>query len=116
MVLQLHRVLHGTTWWFELQLPQDYWEDLFHATEEHGPQTVSAAYARAKVFWDRMAEENADTLEQRAVPGPQTGTSVRFGPTTPPWRPPIASIAAKSDSNVCLMRGFLVSVESIRYF
>jgi hypothetical protein len=69
MVLQVNRVLHGKTWWFELQIPQEHWEDLFHATEEHGPQTVSAAYARAKVFWDRLVDENADALEQGTVPG-----------------------------------------------
>jgi hypothetical protein len=57
------------TWWFELQIPQEYWEDLPYATEEHGPQTVSSAYTRAGVFWERLAKENADSLEQLAVPG-----------------------------------------------
>jgi hypothetical protein len=69
MVLQVQRALSGKTWWLELQIPQEHWEDLFRMTEKHGPQTVSAAHARAEVFWDQLAEENADKLEQRAVPG-----------------------------------------------
>jgi hypothetical protein len=68
MVLQVKRTLHGRTWWFELKIVQDYWQDLCEATEQ-GPETVAEAYAQKREFWDWLAEQNADRLEGNAVPG-----------------------------------------------
>ena len=68
MVLQVKRKYYGKTWWFELEIPQEHWEDLFHADEEQSPESVAAAYARANLFWDRLAEDHADRLKPCAVP------------------------------------------------
>jgi hypothetical protein len=50
LVLQVKRTLHGKTWWFGLEIPHEFWEDLFRVREDHGPQTASAAYAHARQF------------------------------------------------------------------
>ena len=70
MVLQVKRMLHGKTWWFELDIAQEFWEDLPSSiTKGQDPKTVPEAYGNAREFWDWLGEENADALEASAVPG-----------------------------------------------
>ena len=79
IVVQVQRRLHDQSWWFQLEIPQEFWEDLFNV---NGPQpgaevsvpqpprmTMPGAYERARPFWDSLAERNADALEQ-SITGP----------------------------------------------
>ena len=74
IVIQVQRRLYDQTWWFQLDIPQVFWEDLFNVNspqpgaEVPVPQppemTMSGAYEHAKPFWDSLAERNADALKQ----------------------------------------------------
>jgi hypothetical protein len=77
MILQVKRTHHAKTWWFELQIVEEDWEDLFKVAERHGPQTALHAYAYDPDFWNRLAEDNADALEPQTVPGAASDRHLR---------------------------------------
>lgn len=61
MLLRATTQIEGKTWWFELPIPSEHWDDLFRLTKSI---EVKDAYAMAPGFWNSLVEEAAETLKQ----------------------------------------------------
>lgn len=59
MLLQAKTNIDGKTWWFELIIPNEYWDDLFQSNTLND---VGEVYAQSNDFWNSLVRERADEL------------------------------------------------------
>ena len=70
LVLRVERVKDDRIWYFDTEIPRDQWEDLFLVNAPDRPtMDIQEAYARAREFWDYLAEKCADEMQKRITSG-----------------------------------------------
>ncbi len=57
-------------WYYDTEIPRDQWEYLFHVITPNRPtMNIQEAYARAREFWDYLAEKCADEMQRSITCG-----------------------------------------------
>ncbi len=69
-VLRVERLKDDRIWYFDTEIPRDQWEYLFHVnTPNRSTMDIQEAYARAREFWDYLADKCADEMREAVTSG-----------------------------------------------